>query len=236
MLLHSLNFGGPFRKTHPGKLPKKPSHQPRSDRPTLTALYNPTVDITKSPEFDPKNPVGSAAAVLRAGFLAPRSFYRNFRAEGPLREPALFVLLISAISGVLSVVVNAISGAIFGVGASLPGVLALNLAFVVLSPLLVGAAAAAYLLSVRTFIGSGGSFREVYRMLAYAYGAMILFWLPVVNAFAFTYAAFVLMLLGIQSVYRTSFLTGLVTALAGFVPVAVAFIYLVIAANWLVVW
>ena len=205
------------------------------DRPTLTALYNLTVETTKSPEFNPKHPVGSAAAVLRAVFLAPRSFYLNFPAEGPLREPALFVLLISVISGVLSVVVNVVSGVIFGVGAGLPGVLALNLTFVVLSPLLVGAAAGAYLLSVRTFVGPEGNFREVYRMLAYAYGAMILFWLPGVYAFAFTYAAFVLMLLGIRSVYRTSFLTGLITALAGFVPVAVAFIYLVIAANGLLV-
>lgn len=173
--------------------------------------------------------------MLRAIFLTPRSFYLNFSAEGPLREPTLFVLLVSAISGVLSVVVNVISGLIFGVDASLPGVLALNLLFVVLSPLLVGAAAGAYLLSVRTFVGPQGSFREVYRMLAYAYGSMILFWLPVVNAFAFTYAAFVLMLLGIRSVYHTSFLTGLIAALAGFVPVAVAFIYLVVAANGFVV-
>jgi hypothetical protein len=198
-------------------------------------LYNPTVEATKSPEFDPKHPLGSAAAILRSIFLAPKSFYLNFSAEGPLREPALFVLFVSAVSGVLSVVVNIISGAIFGTSASLMGVLALNLAFVVLSPLLVGAAAGAYLLSVRTFVGPQGSFWEVYRMLAYAYGAMILFWLPVVNAFAFTYAAFILMLLGIRSLYRTSFLTGLITTLAGFVPVAVAFIYLVVAANGLVV-
>lgn len=193
------------------------------------------MEATKSPEFDPKHPLGSAAAVLRSIFFAPRSFYLNFSAEGPLREPTLFVLFVSSVSGVLSVVVNIISGAIFGTSASLMGVLALNLAFVVLSPLLVGAAAGAYLLSVRTFVGPQGSFREVYRMLAYAYGAMILFWLPVVNAFAFTYAAFILMLLGIRSVYRTSFLTGLITTLAGFVPVAVAFIYLVVAANGLVV-
>jgi hypothetical protein len=193
------------------------------------------VEATKSPEFDPEHPVGSAAAVLRGIFFAPRSFYLNFPAEGPLREPALFVLLVSAVSGVLSMVVNIISGAIFGMSASLTGVLALNLAFVVLSPLLVGAAAGAYLLSVRTFVGPQGSFREVYRMLAYAYGAMILFWLPVVNAFAFTYAAFILMLLGIRSLYRTSFLTGLITTLAGFVPLAVAFIYLVVVANGLVV-
>ena len=184
----------------------------------------------KSSEFDPGRPVASAAAVLRGIFLAPKSFYLNFPAEGPLREPALFVLLVSAVSGILSVVVN-LMGSIFGTDTNLPGVVALNLAFVVLSPVAVGAAAGAYLLSVRTFVGPEGSFREIYRMLAYAYGAMILFWVPVVNAVAFTYATMVLMLLGISSVYRTSFLTGLVTTLVGFFPVAIAFIYLVLAVN-----
>ena len=172
--------------------------------------------------------------MLRAIFLAPKSFYLNFPAEGPLREPALFVLLVSGVSGVLSMVVNLILGPILGTGTNLLGVVASNLAFVVLSPLAIGVAAGAYLLSVRTFVGPEGDFRQIYRMLAYAYGAMILFWAPVINAFAFTYATLVLMLLGIRSVYRTSFLTGLVTALAGFVPVAVAFIYLVVAVNGLV--
>ncbi|CAA9448468.1 MAG: hypothetical protein AVDCRST_MAG78-3125 [uncultured Rubrobacteraceae bacterium] len=172
--------------------------------------------------------------MLRAIFFAPKSFYLNFPAEGPLREPTLFVLLVSGVSGVLSMVVNLILGPILGTGTNLLGVVASNLAFVVLSPLAIGVAAGAYLLSVRTFVGPEGDFRQIYRMLAYAYGAMILFWAPIINAFAFTYATLVLMLLGIRSVYRTSFLTGLVTALAGFVPVAVAFIYLVVAVNGLV--
>ncbi len=172
--------------------------------------------------------------MLRAIFLAPKSFYLNFPAEGPLREPALFVMLISGVSGLLSVAVNLILGPILGTGTNLMGVVVSNLAFVVLSPLAIGAAAGAYLLSVRTFVGPEGDFRQIYRMLAYAYGAMILFWVPIINAFAFTYATLILMLLGIRSVYRTSFLTGLVTALAGFVPVAVAFIYLVVAVNGLV--
>ncbi|MCA1737753.1 MAG: hypothetical protein LC740_02675 [Actinobacteria bacterium] len=109
-----------------------------------------------------------------------------------------------------------------------------NLAFVVLSPVLIGAAAGAYLLSVRTFIGPEGKFQEVYRMLAYAYGAMILFPFPLLNALAFTYATLILMLLGIRSVYRTSFLTALIASLAGFVPVALAFIYLLVTVNGLV--
>ncbi len=171
--------------------------------------------------------------MLRGIFFAPKSFYLNFPAGGPLREPALFVLLVSGVSGTLSVVVNLI-GSLFGTDTNLPGVVALNLAFVVLSPVAVGAAAGAYLLSVRTFVGPEGSFREVYRMLAYAYGAMILFWIPVLNAFAFTYATMVLMLLGIRSVYHTSFLAGLVTTLVGFFPAAIAFIYLVVAVNGLV--
>jgi hypothetical protein len=192
------------------------------------------VDATKSPEFDPKRPVASAAAVLRAIFFAPRRFYSDFSAEGPLREPILFILLVSAVSGVLSIVVNLVSAAVFGSAASLLGVAVSNVAFVVLSPVLIGAAAGAYLLSIRTFIGTEGKFREVYRMLAYAYGAMILFSIPVLNALAFTYATLILMLLGIRSVYRASFLTALITALAGFVPVALAFIYLLVAVNGLV--
>ncbi len=201
---------------------------------SLPTLYNPLVEGAKSPEFDPKRPVASAVAVLRAVFFAPRSFYLNFTAEGPLREPALFVLLVSAVSGVLSTVVNLISATIFETGVSLPGVAVSNLAFFVLSPILVGAAAGVYLLSVRTFIGPEAKFREVYRLLAYAYGAMILFPFPILNALAFTYATFILMLLGIRSVYRASFLTALITALAGFVPVALAFIYLLVVINGLV--
>ncbi len=202
---------------------------------SFSNLYNPLVEGVKSPEFDPKHPVASAVVVLRAIFFAPRSFYLNFTAEGPLREPALFVLLVSAVSGVLSTVVNLISATIFETGVSLPGVAVSNLAFSVLSPILVGAAAGVYLLSVRTFIGPEAKFRQVYRMLAYAYGAMILFPFPILNALAFTYATFILMLLGIHSVYRASFLTALITTLAGFVPVALAFIYLLVAINGLVV-
>ncbi len=203
-------------------------------RRSLPTLYNPLVEGAKSPEFDPRRPASSAVAVLRSIFFAPRSFYLNFTAEGPLREPALFVLLVSAVSGALSTVVNLISSTIFETGVSLLGVAVSNLAFFVLSPILVGAAAGVYLLSVRTFIGPEGKFREVYRMLAYAYGAMLLFPFPILNALAFTYATFILMLLGIRSVYRASFLTALITALAGFVPVALAFIYLLVAINGLV--
>jgi len=61
-----------------------------------------------------------------------------------------------------------------------------------------------------------------------------LFPIPVLNALAFTYAALILMWFAIRGVYRTSFLSGLITALVGFVPVALAFIYLVVAANGLI--
>jgi hypothetical protein len=197
-------------------------------------MYNLLVEGAKSPEFDSKRPVASAMAVLRAIFFAPRSFYLNFTAEGPLREPALFVLLVSAVSGVLSTVVNLISSTIFETGVSLSGLAVSKLVFVVLSPILVGAVAGVYLLAVRTFIGTEGKFREVYRMLAYAYGAAILLWIPGVSALAFTYATFILMLLGIRSVYRTSLQTALITALTGFVPVALAFIGVLIVVNGLV--
>ena len=189
------------------------------------------MDGAKSPEFDLERPVASAAAVLRTIFLGPRAFYLYFDAKGPVREPVIFVLLVSAVSGVLSVVVSSIFTAVFEANTNLLIVMALNLAFVVLSPVLVGVAAGAYLLSIRIFVSRGANLREVYRMFAYAYGAMILFWVPVVNALAFTYTAMILMVLGIQSVYRASFLAALVATLVGFVPVSFAFIYLLGIAN-----
>ena len=224
-----------MRKSYPGKYRKKVSV---ATKPAILAfaptLYNPSVERAKSPEFDLERPIASAVPVLRAIFFGPKSFYLNFDTEGPVREPIVFVLLVSAVSGVLSVAVNLVLAALGSTDTNLLGVAVLNLAFVVLSPILVGAAAAAYLLSVRLFIGSEGKFREVYRMLAYAYGAMILFWVPVVDALVFAYAAMILMGLGIQNVYRTSFVTTLVTTLVGFVPVSVAFIYLLGTASGLV--
>lgn len=59
------------------------------------------------------------------------------------------------------------------------------------------------------------------------------FWVPLVNALAFVYAAMILMMLGIQSVYRTSFLTALITTLVGFVLTSFVFIYLLGVANGL---
>jgi hypothetical protein len=90
----------------------------------------------------------------------------------------------------------------------------------------VGVVAGIYLLSIRTFVGKVSNFREVYRMAAYASGALILAWIPIIGAFAVTYALMVLMGIGIRFVYRTSFLTAVVTAVASFVPVGVALIWL----------
>jgi hypothetical protein len=72
-------------------------------------------------------------------------------------------------------------------------------------------------------------FREIYRLAAYAAAALLLAWIPVLGAFAFTYALIVLMGIGIQSVYGTTFLTTVVTVVVGFVPVASFLIWLIIA-------
>src|ERR671917_366458 len=121
-----------------------------------------------------------------------------------------------------------ISGIFFGeISVREVGLTALEaLLFALLSPLAVGVAAGVYLLSIRTFVGKVGSFREVYRMAAYAFGALVLAWIPLVGAFAVTYALMVLMGIGVRFVYRTSFLTAVVTALVGFVPISVALIWL----------
>ena len=182
----------------------------------------------EAPEFSLKRPLPSALAVIRAVLFSPRNFYLNFSATGPMKEPAVFVLLVGAVTGVLTAAVAIVSSLIFGqVGAGEVGLTALEaLLFALLSPLAVGVVAGVYLVSIRTFVGKVSSFREVYRMAAYAFGALILAWIPIVGAFAVTYALMVLMGIGVRFAYRTSFLTAVVTAVASFVPISVALIWL----------
>lgn len=190
------------------------------------------MDRAKAPEFDLEKPLPSAVSLMRAVLFSPRSFYRNFSAEDSVREPAVYVLLVSAVAGVLAAVLALVSGAIFSsVSVADAGLTVLEaVLFIVLSPLAVGVAAGIYLLSIQTFVGKVAGFRQVYRMLATAYSAMILAWIPLVGSFAIAYALMVLMGIGIQIVYRTSALTALVTALVGFVPVATGLILLRLAA------
>lgn len=184
-----------------------------------------------APEFQPENPISSGITVLRSVLLSPRTFFLEFPEEGPVRGPAIFVMLVTAVTATLRLALTLVFGSHDPVSVLTSVVQAL--AFVLVSPLLVAVFAGAYLLSVRTFVGKVGSFWGVYRMLAYAYGAMILFWIPVLNAFAFAYATLVLMVIGIRYVYRTSLLTALITALVAYVPIALAFIVLQIQVTGL---
>lgn len=187
---------------------------------------------TKSPEFSLDRPLPSAAEVVKAVLLSPQSFYRGFSTEGPVKEPVYFVLLVGTVTGFLSAVVTLASGLIFGqVTSAIVGYTVLQaFLFAALSPVIVGVIAAVYLLSIRTFIGKVGSFQEVYRMAAYAYSAMIVAWIPAVYAISIVYMLMILMGFGVRSVYRTSFLTAVVTALVGFVPCAMGFILLTVVA------
>jgi len=188
------------------------------------------VQSDKAPEFDLQRPFASAAAVVSAVLFSPRSFYLNFKVDGPLREPAVFVLLIGAVSGVLGATVALASNLLFGDfdAGDLRAAFVGALLFAVLSPVGVGVMAGVYLLSIRTFVGKVSSFAEVYRMAAYAASALVLAWIPILGAFAFTYALMVLMGIGIQSAYRTSFITTIITVFAGFVPVATVLVWITI--------
>lgn len=184
-----------------------------------------------SPDFDLQRPFASAVAVIRTVLFSPRSFYVNFKVEGPLKEPAAFVLLVGAVSGILGAAIALSTNLLFGdldARDLRAAVLDASL-FALLSPVGVGVVAGVYLLSIRTFVGKVSGFREVYRMAAYAAGALVLAWIPVLGAFAFSYALIVLMGIGIQSVYGTTFLTTFVTVVVGFVPVASVMIWLIIA-------
>lgn len=186
----------------------------------------------KAPEFDLQRPLASAAAVIRTVLFSPRRFYLNFKVEGPLKEPAVFVLLVGAVAGILGAAVALASNLFFGDldAGDLRAAFVGAVLFAVLSPVGVGVVAGVYLLSIRTFVGRVSGFTEIYRMAAYAAAALVFAWVPILGAFAFTYALMVLMGIGIQSVYKTSFLTSIVTALTGFVPVATILIWLTTAA------
>src|SRR5215212_5933956 len=183
-----------------------------------------------APEFDLQRPFASAVAVIRTVLFSPRSFYLHFKVEGPLKEPAAFVLLVGAVSGILGAALALSANLLFGDldAGGLRAAVVDAVLFALLSPVGVGVVAGIYLLSIRTFIGKVSSFAEVYRMAAYAAAVLVIAWLPILGAFAFTYALMVLMGIGIQSVYRTSFLTAVVTALVGFVPVASVLVWLTI--------
>jgi hypothetical protein len=184
-----------------------------------------------APEFDLQHPLASAVAVIRTVLFSPRRFYLNFKVDGPLKEPAAFVLLVGAVSGILGAALALSTNLLFGVldAGDLRAAVVDAVAFALLSPIGVGVVAGVYLLSIRTFVGKTSGFREVYRMAAYAAAALALAWIPVLGAFAFAYALIVLMGIGIQSVYGTSFLTTVVTAVVGFVPVASVLIWLIIS-------
>ena len=169
--------------------------------------------------------------MLRTVLLSPMSFYLNFKVEGPIKEPAVFVLLIGAVCGILGAGLALTTNLLFGdldAGALRAAVLDAFL-FALLSPVGVGVVAGVYLLSIRTFVGKVSGFREVYRIAAYASAALVLAWIPVLGAFAFTYVLVVLMGIGIHSVYGTTFLTTVVTVVVGFVPVASVLIWLIVA-------
>jgi hypothetical protein len=189
------------------------------------------VQSDKAPEFDLRRPFATATAVVTTVLLSPRSFYLNFKVEGPVKDPTIFVLLVGAFSGVLGAAVALASNLLFGGldAGDLRAAVVGAVLFAVLSPVGVAVTAGVYLLSIRTFVGKVSSFTEVYRMAAYAASALVFAWIPILGAFAFTYALMVLMGVGIKSVYKTAFLTTVVTAFVGFVPVASILVWITIA-------
>lgn len=191
----------------------------------------PPMQKDQAPEFDLERPFASAVAVILTVLFSPRSFYLNFKVEGPLKEPAAFVLLVGTVSGILGAALALSTNLLFGdldAGDLRAAVIDAAL-FALLSPVGAGVVAGVYLLSIRAFVGKVSGFRKVYRMAAYAAAALVLAWIPILGAFAFTYALIILMGIGIQSVYGTTFLTTVVTAVVGFVPVASFLIWLIIS-------
>jgi len=182
----------------------------------------------KAPEFSLDRPLSSALATIRAVLFSPRAFFANFPAAGPLKEPVLFALLVGTVTGVLGAVVALVSNALTGgVGTDdLRAAVVEGLLFAVLSPVGVAVAAGVYLLSIRTFVGSVADFSQAYRIVAYAFSAFVFAWVPVLGSVAISYALLVLMGIAIREVYEASFLTAVITALVGFIPVGSALVWI----------
>lgn len=182
----------------------------------------------KAPEFDPSRPLPSALATIRAVVFSPRTFFSNFSARGSLKGPVLFALLVGTITGVLGAAAALVSNVLTGglTAGDLRAAVVEGGLFAVLSPVGVGIAAGVYLLSIRTFVGKVAEFPEVYRMVAYAYSAFALAWVPILGSVAISYALLVLMGIAIKEVYETSFLTAVITALVGFIPVGTMLVWI----------
>jgi hypothetical protein len=182
----------------------------------------------KAPEFSLDRPFLSALATIRAVLFSPRTFFSNFPADGPLKEPVLFALLVGTVTGVLGAVVALVSNVLTGgVGADdLRAAVVEGLLFAVLSPVGIAVAAAVYLLSIRTFVGKVADFPQAYRIVAYAFSAFVFAWVPVLGSVAISYALLILMGIAIKEVYEASFLTAVITALAGFIPVGSALVWI----------
>src|SRR3712207_9333228 len=84
---------------------------PRSTLFPYTTLFR---SRAQAPEFDLQRPLPSALAVIRAVLLSPRTFFLNFSPEGPVREPAVFVLLVGAVTSLLTAGVALLTNLIFG--------------------------------------------------------------------------------------------------------------------------
>ncbi len=182
----------------------------------------------KAPEFNLNRPVSSALATIRAVLFSPRSFFANFPADGPLKEPVMFAVFVGTVTGVLGAVVALVSNALTGgVGADdLRAAVVEGLLFAVLSPVGVAVAAGVYLLSIRTFVGNVADFPQAYRIVAYAFAAFVFAWVPVLGSVAIPYALLLLMGVAIREVYGASFLTSVITALVGFIPVGSALVWI----------
>lgn len=181
-----------------------------------------------SPEFDLSNPAGSFWRVFRAIFSSPRKFFLGFEAEGSLKGPAIYTVVIGFISGLLGVALGPPFAAVFDSGTDeVFGLTPLEgVGFAIIYPAFVALAAAVYLLAIRVFIGRVGDFGQIFRMASYGFGGMAFAWIPLIGAFAITYSLLVTMVIGIRYVFSTTFITALVVTLTGFVPLALGLIAL----------
>ncbi len=136
-------------------------------------------------ESEPRAGIEAFPALWQRVVTAPHAFFADMALTGGLGEPTLFLALCAAINAVGHLILGA------GVGGMIESFVGQMVKAFVLAALLV-------LVAQHLFEGRGG-YEPTFRVVAYAWAPLVVFWLPGVGSLALVYAGY-LMLRGLERV------------------------------------
>lgn len=139
-------------------------------------------DVKSAPTGESTNFFQDTVNTFRSIIVSPREFFDAMPLEGGLKDPVLFMLIVSVASslGILLITMKPLQ--------------ALQELIV---RILISFVSSAYLLVLSRGFGGTGSFEGTYRAFAYASAPMMISWIPFLNLIAAIYGLF-LMRLGLE--------------------------------------